>query len=60
MTTQIDQLETELFNRFNSVSQMSSWIDFLEITYDTANENKQYYKCSLINDLIAKELQKLY
>lgn len=58
MNNYLNLIETELKDKFNSNAQ--NWIDYLETTYDTAKSNKQYDKCFLINELLSKELEKMY
>lgn len=55
---ELETIEKELKQKFNS--KQANWINYLESSFDMAQKEKQFYKCSIINELIAIELQKMY
>lgn len=54
--TELDKLEDSLFKAYNNGKPLVSWGTFLEIKMQSALDKKDYKKASLINELIAKEI----
>lgn len=54
----LETIQTELQSKLDN--HTGSWIDYLEDSYDLSMKGKDYHKCYLLNELIGKELQKLY
>jgi len=51
-----NQVEKELFNKYNSHPILGSWLLFLKSCYEVASERKQYQRCSIIQDLIIEDI----
>lgn len=54
--TELDKLEDSLIQAYNNGKPIVSWLTFLEIKMQAASDKKDYKKASLINELIAKEI----
>lgn len=56
MKHKIEKRALKLFNECCSLGLNSSYLSILETMYDTASEEKNYVKCSIINELIKEEI----